>query len=84
MVFQHGGHQQTIKSENYLKKKAIRILSDKGYSQHTDPLFSKFGKLKLSDLHKHNASTFMYKYIKEKLPSSFNGMFAPFVEPNRT
>ena len=29
----------------------------------------------------------MYKYIKEKLPSSFNGMFAPFVEPvepNRT
>ena len=40
--------------------------------------------LKLSDIHKHNASTFMYKYIKEKLPSSFNGMFAPFVEPNRT
>ena len=26
----------------------------------------------------------MYKYIKEKLPLSFNGMFAPFVEPNRT
>ena len=29
-------------------------------------------------------TTFMYKYIKEILPSSFNGMFAPFVEPNRT
>ncbi len=26
----------------------------------------------------------MYKYIKEKLPLSFNRMFAPFVEPNRT
>ena len=26
----------------------------------------------------------MYKYIKEKLPSSFNGMFVLFVEPNRT
>ena len=38
--------------------------------------------LKLSDIHKHNASTFMYKYIKEKPPSSFNGMVAPFVEPN--
>ena len=67
-----------------LQKKAIRILSDKRYSQHTDPLFSKLGMLKLSDIHKHNASTFMYKYIKEKLPSSFNGMFAPFVEPNKT
>ena len=59
-------------------------MSDKGYSQHTDPLFSKLGMLNLSDIHKHNASTFMYKYIKEKLPSSFNGMFAPFVDPNRT
>ena len=26
----------------------------------------------------------MYKYVKEKLPSSFNGMLAPFVEPDRT
>ena len=66
-----------------LQKKAIRTLSD-GYSQHTDPLFSKLGMLKLSDIHKHNASTFMYKYIKEKLPSSLNEMFFPFVEPNRT
>ena len=52
-------------------------------------MFSKLGMLILSDIHKYNASTFMYKYIKEKLPSSFNGMygmFAPFVavEPNRT
>ena len=67
-----------------LQKKAIRTLSDKGYSLHTDPLFSKLGMLKSSDIHKHNASTFMYKYIKEKLPSSFNGIFAPFLEPNRT
>ena len=37
----------------------------------------------LFDIHKHNASTFMYKYIK-KLPSSFNEMFALFVEPNWT
>ena len=36
--------------------------------------------LKLSDIHKHNASI----YVKEKLPSSFNETFAPFVEPNRT
>jgi len=40
--------------------------------------------LNLSDILKHNASTFMYKYIKEKLPSSFNEMFAPFLEPYRT
>ena len=53
-----------------LQKKAIQTLSD-GYSQHTDPLFSKLGMLKLSDIHKLSASTFMYKYVKEKLPSSF-------------
>ena len=28
-----------------LQKKAIRTLSDKGYSQHTDPLFSKLENL---------------------------------------
>ena len=38
---------------------------DKGYSQHTNLLFSKLGVLKLSDIHKHNAPTFMYKCIKE-------------------
>ena len=37
--------------------------------------------LKLSDIYKYNASSFMDKYLKEKLPSSFNGMFAPIVEP---
>ena len=47
-------------------------------------MFSKLGMLNLSDILKHNASTFMYKYIKEKLPSSFNEMFAPFLEPYRT
>ena len=46
--------------------------------------FSKLGILNLSDIHKHNASTFMYKYIEEKLLSSFNEIFAPFVESNRT
>jgi len=46
--------------------------------------FSKLEMFKLSDVHKHNASTSMYEYIKEKLPSSFNGMFAPFVDPKRT
>ena len=37
-----------------LQKKAIRILSDKRYSQHTDPLFFELGILKLSDIHRYS------------------------------
>lgn len=67
-----------------LQKKAIRVLSDKGYAVHTDPLFFKLGILKISDSLKLHSSLFMYKYMNDKLPLSFTGMFQHLAAPNRT
>lgn len=33
---------------------------------------------------KYNSAVFMFKYMNKKLPSSFNEMFLPLTEPNRT
>ena len=75
MVFQHGGHQQTIKQENYLnfKRKQYGLCQIKDIDSIQILCF-----LNLECL-----NYLIYTNIT-KLPSSFNGMFAPFVEPNRT
>jgi hypothetical protein len=58
-----------------LQKKAIRIISRAHYNSHTDPLFKRLNILKLSDQYEYEIALFMFKYIKGKLPSSFNGIF---------
>ena len=67
-----------------LQKKALRVLADKGYAAHTDPLFLKLEILKIKDMIKFNSAIFMFKYMNGKLPLSFNGMFIALAEPNRT
>jgi len=67
-----------------LQKKALRVLADKGYAAHKDPLFLKLEILKVKDMIKFNSAVFMFKYMIGKLQSSFNGMFMSIAEPNRT
>ena len=67
MVFKHRDQKQTRKYENYSnfkRKQNTEFVKKKNI--HRYPLFSKLGMLKLFDIHKLNASTFVYKYIKEK------------------
>ena len=54
---------------------AVRIIENAKTASHTDPLFFKYKILKLNDLTIFNQTTFMYKYTKNLLSSSFNNTF---------
>ena len=79
-----GSKNKGINRIKILQKRAIRTVSDKSRSDHADPLFGKLGMLKFEDLHKLNVGIFMHKYINNKLPISFQNMFKPLSEPNRS
>ena len=53
----------------------LELLKMKKAVSHTDPLFFKYKILKSNDLTEFNQATFMYKYTKNLLPSSFNNTF---------
>lgn len=67
-----------------VQKKAIRNVAGKKARAHTEPLFSSLGVLKLTDLFIYNCGVFMHRYTNDNLPHSFQGMFHPLSEPNRT
>ena len=67
-----------------IQKKAIRNVSGKFKLSHCDPLFHSLQVLKIHDLYRYNCAVFMYKYKENMLPESFNNMFTPLNDPNRT
>ena len=67
-----------------VQKKAIRSVAGKPTNTHTAPLFASFEVLRLRDLFHHSCAIFMYQYINNYLPDSFENMFHPLTEPNRT
>ena len=78
------GNYKSLANIKKLQKKAIRIISNKGFKNHTDPLFCTLGLLKFDDLVKLKICEFMYKFFYSKLPESFNNMFEPLSGENRT
>ena len=58
-----------------LQKRAIRVINNKRYNSHTDPLFKKSKIIKIEDLFQYQAALFMYDCKYEKLPPSFRGTF---------
>ena len=67
-----------------IQKKAIRNVSGKSKLAHCDPLFHAHKVLKVQDIYRYSCAIFMYKYKGNMLPESFNNMFTPFNDPNRT
>ena len=55
-----------------LQKKAIRIISNAKYNSHTEPLFKSQKILPFYDLYSFLKQLFMYDYINNFLPISFN------------
>ena len=64
----------SFKKIKILQKRAIRIITKSQYTSHTDPLFSKLKRLKLSDIYKHQLGTFMYKSVNDQLPDNLTSM----------
>ena len=58
-----------------LQKKAVRIINNAGYLDHTTPLFRNINILKLSDLYYFNLGKFMLKYTRDSLPHNFDSLF---------
>ena len=69
------------KANNYinriivLQKRSIRYIAKLKYNSHTGETFKKFNILRFNDLVSLNQACFMYKYVNEKLPSSFQHLF---------
>ena len=55
-----------------LQKRAIRIISDSCFNDHTKPLFKKLSILNIRDVFKHQIATFMYDYESGNLPIIFD------------
>ena len=66
---------QVVKKLFILQKRAVRIILNAGYRDHTAPLFANLKILQLNDLYYFNLGKFMYKYMNNALPPCFNTCF---------
>jgi len=64
-----------IKQSVMIQKRAIRVINNAPYNGHTEPLFKYSAILNLCDIFEHQCIIFMYDYVQNHLPKSFNSMF---------
>ena len=57
------------------QKKAMRIIDNKNKAAHTDPIFNKYGILKLDDLIEFELAKFMFGYVNNSLPKPLMNLF---------
>ena len=57
-----------------LQKRAIRIINNACYNNHTDPLFKNCEIFKLSDIYQYQVCLFIDDFISKRLPQSFDGL----------
>jgi hypothetical protein len=69
------GNSAMINKTALLQKKAIRIINNKHYRAHTDPLYKTNNILKLVDLHENQILLFMYEYMNNQLPLPYENLF---------
>jgi hypothetical protein len=58
-----------------LQKRAVRIISNAGFLDHTTALFCNLKLLKFNDLYHLKLGKFMYKYMSNALPPCFSSFF---------
>ena len=60
---------------SFLQKRAVHMINKKSYNSHTYSLFLSSNILKMQDLNNYQAAIFMFGYIKNKIPGSFDSVF---------
>ena len=65
-----------------LQKKAVRIITNSSYNEHTPPLFKQLGILPILELSDFVKLQVMHDYINGKLPISFENMWQKNYEVN--
>ena len=66
------GHSTSINKIFLLQKRVLRIMQNKSYRHHTDPLFRSANILKLPDIYTQQVILFVQKLKEKKMPLSFN------------
>ena len=65
----------TLQSISLMQKRAIRIIHNAGYTEHTNALFLKSKTLKFTDLVQFQTGQVMYKAINNLLPGNIQKLF---------
>ena len=60
-----------------IQKRAVRIVSNRRYISHTEPIFKSLNFLKVTDLYKLHVLKFYYNYCHNNLPSYFRSFEFP-------
>ena len=68
----YGGNSNSIHKLLRIQKRAIRVIHNKEYRHHTDPLFKRNNIMKVSDLYKLQVFSFMHDLVNNKRPGSFD------------
>ena len=58
-----------------LQKRCVRIITLSRAREHTDPLFTRLGLLKIHGINKYLICKFMYRWYHNELPPSFKNIF---------
>ena len=77
------GNTANIKQLFNMQKKAIRVVNNKSYRSHTDPLFLHSKILKIEDVYKLQVCMFVHDYQNNNLPHSFVNFFPSLREQNQ-
>jgi hypothetical protein len=72
----------SLNSFKLKQKAAIRVVSNAGHRDHTNPLFKQLGILPLNELIKYSNLKFMHKFSHKNLPLSFHEMWTTNRERN--
>ena len=69
------GNAKSIQRIEILQKRAIRIINNKSYRAHTEPLFKSNNILTVRDLYKQQVCLFIHDFKYKRLPASFSDFF---------
>jgi len=68
-------NKSILKQTTILQKRAIRTIHNAKFNSHTDPLYRASNILKIGDMFEYNSVLFVFDFINNKLPISFNNLF---------
>ena len=75
MELKHAGvgpNSNSIHKLLRIQKRAMRVINNKEYRHHTDPLFKRNNIMIVTDLYQLQVFSFMHDLVNNKLPGSFD------------
>ena len=69
-------YQTTLQPLVVLQKKAVRIITNSSFQEHTSPIFKDLNFMKLCDLVSFQIALFIYKFYNQLLPPIFTNLFS--------